>query len=257
MTGVPISSHESAFGKALAVVWPEFVNGEKRRATMLPFLTANVPTGAARALDLGCGTGCEVIELARNSQLDVTANEVDDDLAYLARCRAGVLSDRIAWTGVDWRDLRKAFGPERFDLVFLVGNSFSLLLSEDDRRDAASQIYDICRSNGRFVVDIRNFEYILDQRESILRGWFRYSGRVIYCGTEIKGIPIAIADERVTFGYFTGTGERMGTLDMVPLTIVRLIECFTSAGFRVHEILSDLVSGLNLDADFFSVVFTK
>lgn len=254
---VSCPTHTSAFGEELAAAWPQFVNCTKRQETMLPFLRANLPRGRSRALDLGCGSGCEVSGLARDGRVAVTANEIDAYLHDVAREQAGALRQRIAWAATDWRELSSAFGDEQFDLAFLVGNSFPLLLGEIDRTCAAAEIYRVCKTGGRFAVDVRNFDYILNDRESILRGWFRYSARVVYCGTEVTGRPVAYTDTLVTFGYFSDDGRLLGTLDMVPLTLDRLTACFVAAGFRVREVLSDLKSGYDPRADFFTLVLEK
>jgi SAM-dependent methyltransferase len=217
--------------------------------------STRVSAPRARGRNFSGGTGCEVVEFAQRGA-HVTANEIDPVLKSIAMRRAGLLAPSIRWTAHDWRNLSEYFEANSYDLVLLLGNSFALLPSANDRELTACNIEEICGARGIVVVDVRNFQYILSERNCILDGDFRYSRRVIYCGTKIEGRPIAISDQNVRFGYLDGD-SLVGSLDMVPLSPADIVQTFANVGFRLLGIYSDLDYGFQPNADFYSLVFEK
>jgi hypothetical protein len=149
-----------------------------------------------------------------------------------------------------------AFGRESFDLTLLLGNSLCLLRQREDRELVAANLRAICPAGGAVVVDERNFRYLLSARAEILRGRFRYKRTVMYCGERIRGVPIAISDDNITFAYMeSSTGTEMGRLDMYPFKTEELRSLFATSGFSRCDVYSDLAPGAQDDADFFTYVF--
>jgi len=241
------------FQSSLVRAWPAFVDCRARLRTLLPFLTATIPL-RARVIDLAAGIGCEAVALAELGY-QVTANEINPALHRLAARRAQHWTDHLKLRRCDWRHIATEMGGERFGALLLLGNSFCLLPDEDERRQALCEFVSLCDTDAAFIVDLRNFKYILRARDAILGGRFRYSGRVMYCGKRISGHPIAISPDRVTFGYFGEDGLKRGTLDMVPLLVDDLIAACGRVGFRAVAVFSDLKPGIDESADFFTCVF--
>lgn len=242
---------EGALGTDLVAVWPEFVDCRARLRTLLPFLTAALAAGS-RVIDLAAGIGCEAAALAELG-FDVTANEVNPALRSHARQRIGHRKS-VTWTTCDWRTIAEDLQPLQFDGLLLLGNSFCLLQDAGERRRSLKEFAALAARHSVFIVDVRNFDYILTAREAILNGAFRYSRRVMYCGNEITGRPTVISPSLVTFGYFDATGRKHGTLDMAPLLLNDLVEACIQAGFRDVEIFSDFNRGVDDTADFFTCV---
>lgn len=227
------------------------MNCRARLRTLLPFLTSELASGN-RVIDLAAGIGCEAGALATLG-FDVTANEVNPALRSLARRHIGQPTN-VRWTSSDWRHINGDLQPEQFDAMFLLGNSFCLLEDQGDRRRSLEEFAALGARNAVFVVDVRNFDYILDARDEILHGNFRYGRRVMYCGDQITGRPIAISPSRVTFGYFDSANRECGRLDMAPILLAELVDACSQAGFRQIDLFSDLQPGLSDTADFFTCV---
>jgi SAM-dependent methyltransferase len=240
----------------LAARWPEFVDCEERLRLEEPFLETLLGRFANPSiLDAAMGIGCEVTWLTK-AGYNVIGNEVEADLLLVARTRAKKSHVDISTISCDWRNLTDVFGDRCFDVVLLLGNSFCLLLDPSDRERAARHLYNICRSGGMLVIDERNFPYILGSKEGILKGHFRYSRRVVYCGSEIDARPIEIGQDKVRFGYFDGASI-VGTLDMFPFPLGHLKEIFLRAGFGSVEVFSDFAHGYDPSADFYTYVFRR
>lgn len=246
------------FSENLARVWPSFVDCETRLRTMLPFLEKVINgRGAGRVLDWAAGMGCEAVGLAL-SGYDVIGNEVDPVLLDMGKARAERAGSVIKWTEVDWRNASARIDGRDVASMLLLGNSLCLLLDRQDRCKAAAEIAQVARPGTRLVVDERNFRYMLLERRKILQGDFRYGGRVVYCGHEIIGRPIAISRETVVFGYFwAGSEDLIGALTMWPFAKGELTRLFSELGFRLVSIYSDLLEGERGDADFYTYVFEK
>lgn len=243
------------FSEALARRWGDFVACEQRLLTELPFFREIVGTFAGqRVLDTCTGMGCEAISLAKFGA-HVVANEIDPGLLQSARERAARAGVECSWTSCDWRELEKCLGGEPFNLVLCLGNSVSMLSGASDRVRVMREFRKVCSKAGALVIDERNYRYILQDRERILQGQFRYGRKVIYCGTKVSGRPIAIGEDCVVFGYFDGaTGGRLGTLEAYPFKEGQLLQEVRDAGFSDVTVYSDLSEGVSGDDDFYTYV---
>lgn len=242
-------------GKSLAYCWPEFVNCPKRLETEGPFLDLILHNyNNPKILDAATGIGCEAIYLL-NKGYNLIGNEICPELSERALnyCRSERLN--LVLYNFDWRDL-DAHYIDYFDIVVSLGNSLSLLRDYRDRLETAKNFKAICRAGASVIIDERNFKYILENREEILKGNFRYSGKVVYCGEKIVGYPVFIQDDCVRFVYqHTETEEIYGALDMHPFARGEIVDLFFSAGFTHVDIFSDFKSGYSKEADFYTYVF--
>jgi len=231
------------------------VNCPKRLEAEGPFLLSLLKGNASQIFDAAMGTGCEAVFLAKRGY-NVTANEIDGNLSKHAKAFAKREAASVSFTNYDWREVGKCFQLGSFDVTLVLGNSLCLLREEESRREAARNFRAICKANGALVVDERNFDYILRDRREILKGNFRYSGRVMYCGTSITGRPDIVEDNHVRFVYEDIRQRHvLGYLDMHPFKHGELVELFRQAGFVTAEVFSDFEPGYRESADFFTYVF--
>lgn len=241
----------------LAERWTDFVGCNRRLETEGPFLLNILGRRGVRVLDAAMGIGCESIFLARHG-FRVTGNEISPTFRRLAEGRAQSEAVRFDVTAIDWTNLSAVFGRNTFDAVLILGNSLCLLRDAEARRQAVLNFREVCAKGGTVLVDERNFEYILRNRAAILDGDFRYSGRVMYCGTEVSGRPTAIDSECVRFTYeYRPSGDYLGHLDMHPFCEGEMAELFNQAGLTCIERYSDLAKGYRGDADFYTYVFSN
>jgi SAM-dependent methyltransferase len=162
----------------------------------------------------------------------------------------------VRFTNYAWQRVERFFQSGSFDVTLVLGNSLCLLREQESRRAAARNFRAICKAGGTLVVDERNFDYILRERRRILEGNFRYSARVMYCGTSIQGRPDVIEDNHVRFVYEDVKKRKaLGHLDMHPFKRGELVELFRTAGFASAEVFSDFQPGYRDSADFFTYVF--
>ena len=120
------------FKPRLAERWAEFVNCPKRLEAEGPFLLSLLKGNPLRIFDAATGTGCEAVFLARRG-CNVTANEIDRDLARQAKQFALGEAVSIHFTDYNWRDVEKSFEPGSFDVTFILGNSLCQFVNLTER----------------------------------------------------------------------------------------------------------------------------
>lgn len=129
----------------------------------------------ARICEIGCGTGRNLLKLARTAPGTLLYG-IDVSSAMLATARNAVglarLADRIglAETEIDDFDPGRVFGVERFDAVF-----FSYVLSMlPDWRDAVERARALLRPGGLFAaVDFGDQDKASPLRRTLLLAWLR------------------------------------------------------------------------------------
>ncbi len=109
----------------------------------------NLIREASSVLDLGCGTGQLVSELARG-RLAVGVDPAEAMLE-IARRRPG--GEYARWFAGDARTVRLG---EKFNLIVMTGHAFQTLLTPDDQLAALRTIAAHLAPDGHFIFDTRN-----------------------------------------------------------------------------------------------------
>jgi SAM-dependent methyltransferase len=249
-------TNTTVFSSKLSNSWAEFVNCPRRLRTLGKFLLNWIPNKPnCLILDGALGIGCETIYLKKLGY-NVISNEIDLTLIEHAKNAAKSQNVELDVFTYDWREIDEGFSKEIFDVIFLLGNSLCLLETKEDILESLINFYKILKPGGTFIVDERNFPYILKNKTEILNGNFRYSGNYMYCGDTIKGIPTVINSSEVIFSYFN-KDNLLGTLKMLPFQKEELPSLLNKSGFQTVAQFSDFNHGYNEFADFFIYVVKK
>lgn len=248
---------ENYNSQTLVSMWREFIDWEKRRKGEDNFLVKQFQAHSVKKIfDASVGDGCDSIYLLKQG-FDVTSNDLDETFIAKALENAEVEHVQLKVTRLDWRKLDSELAQESFDAVVLLGNSLTYLFDEKDQLEALRQFKRLLRSGGVLVIDERNYQYMLDNREKILQGDFHYSGNYVYCGDKVHGKPIEISDERVKMEYTDErTGEK-GYLVLYPFQRGEMKNLLAKTEFASIEQFSDYKPGENRDADFYQYVCIK
>lgn len=118
-------------------------------------------------LDLCCGQGRHVLELAKRGFRFLTG--IDRSHYLIARARNIARQDglSVVFREGDARKLRMA--DDRFDLVYLAGNSFGYFESMDDDLAVLHEIRRLLRPGGQLLIDFTDGEYLRENFEP--RSW--------------------------------------------------------------------------------------
>jgi glycine/sarcosine/dimethylglycine N-methyltransferase len=188
--------------------WDELIDWDARAESEGDFFIRELrKRGVRRVLDVATGTGFHSVRLQKAGFEVVSADGNPNMLARAfenARERGLILRCAQA----DWRWLNRDIHGV-FDAVICLGNSFTHLHTEHDRRKALAEFYALLRHDGVLVLDQRNYDTMLDQG-------FSSSHRYYYCGDDVTAEPEYLDPGLARFRYEFSDGE-VYHLNMFPL----------------------------------------
>lgn len=136
-------------------------------ARQIDFIKGSVsgPFRGKRILDAGCGTGILALALA-GLGFDLTAIDADEAMIEKAKEKAkekAGASPPVTFRQADMRRLIDAFPASSFDLVLCFGNTLVHLTDLRDVAEFFSQARQILTGEGRLLLQIVNYDYVLDR----------------------------------------------------------------------------------------------
>jgi SAM-dependent methyltransferase len=204
--------------------------------------------GKHSVLDVACGTGFHSVQLLK-AGFDVTS--ADGSAAMLAKAFENAKAERLILKTVqaDWRWLNKDIHG-RYDAIICLGNSFTHLFDEKDRRRALAEFYAALRHDGVLVLDQRNYDAILDHG-------FSSQHKYYYCGDRVTAEPEYVDDGLARFRY-EFPDESVYRLNMFPLRKNYTRRLISEAGFQhIHTYGDFQETYQEHDPDFFIHVAEK
>jgi len=149
----------------------------------------------------------------------------------------------------DWRWLNRDVAG-RFDAVICLGNSFTHLFEENDRRKTLAEFYAALRHDGVLILDHRNYDSILDSGFSSKHAYY-------YCGDQVKAEPEHVDDGLARFKYDFPDGSSYN-LNMFPLRRDYVTNLLREVGFQKITTYGDFKETYKHDEpDFFVHVAEK
>ena len=198
--------------------WDELIDWDARAQSEGSFFIDHLKErGTRQVLDVATGTGFHSVRLLEAGFEVVSADGSAEMLAQAfanARARGHVLRTIQA----DWRWLNRDVHM-KFDAIICLGNSFTHLFDENDRRKALAEFYAALRHDGVLILDQRNYDALLDHGYSSTHTYY-------YCGDEVSVKPVHVDEGLARFQYrFPDKSEYF--LNMFPLRknyVTRLME---------------------------------
>ncbi|MFT5446086.1 MAG: SAM-dependent methyltransferase [Gammaproteobacteria bacterium] len=199
-------------------------------------------------LDVACGTGFHSIRLCE-AGFDVTSS--DGSAAMIAKAfENGQSRGRILKVmQADWRWLNKDIHG-KYDAIICLGNSFTHLHEEQDRRRALAEFYAALKHDGMLILDQRNYDTMLDEG-------FRSKHKYYYCGDQVSAEPEHIDEGLVRMKYSFPDGSKY-TLNLSPIRKAYVRRLLSEAGFQRTRTYGDFQeTDADSDPDFFIHVAEK
>ena len=229
--------------------WDDLIDWEQRAQTEGSFfIEALRERGVQRVLDVATGTGfhsCRLIEAG----FDVVSADGSPHMLAKAFENGRKRGHVLRTVQADWRWLnRDVFG--RFDAVICLGNSFTHMFSEHDRRKALAEFYSALVHDGVLVLDQRNYDGILDHG-------FSSKHKYYYCGDQVSAQPEHVDDGLCRFRYNFPDGSEYH-LNMFPLRKNYSRTLMREVGFQRINTFADFKEDHRVsDPDFFVHVAEK
>lgn len=229
--------------------WDDLIDWDSRAASEGDFFIRELrKRGAERVLDVATGTGFHSI-LLREAGFDVVSADGSPEMLAKAfengRRRGHILRTNHA----DWRWLNRDIAG-RFDAVVCLGNSFTHLFSEHDRRKALAEFYSALRHDGVLILDQRNYDAILDHGHSSSRKYY-------YCGENVVVQPEYVDPGLARFRY-QFPDDSVYHLNMYPLRRAYVRRLMREVGFQQIDTFGDFKATYREhEPDFFIHVASK
>lgn len=185
--------------------------------------------GKRSVLDVATGTGFHSVRLIEAGFNVVSA---DGSPAMLAKAfhNAESRGHIMRTVQADWRYLNRDVHGE-FDAIICLGNSFTHLFREKDRRKALAEYYAMLKHDGILILDQRNYDSILDEG-------FNSKHKYYYCGDEVTAEPEFVDEGLARFQYSFNDGS-VFHLNMFPLRKNYVRRLMKEVGFQKIETFGD------------------
>jgi glycine N-methyltransferase len=184
-----------ADGKA-AKVWKLYIGEHDRTVNYRKFLVDRLQ-GCKRVLDAACGTGVDSVMLLEEGFEMVSADASDKMLkeAYKTRWdrRKEPAFDKWIVEEGNWLSLEENLGefkgPEGFDAIVCMGNSFAHLPDfagdQHDHTLAIDNFHRLLKPGGILIIDHRNYDYIIENGSAP-------KNNIYYNSKHIQGIKTSV-----------------------------------------------------------------
>jgi len=187
-------------------------------------------------LDAGCGTGFHSILLAQLG-LHVTAVDISAQMLQQAKRNAEHMNIQIDTIRMSFQGINESV-HNKFDAVFCLGNTLTHILIEEELLQSFKSFHRILNSDGRVVLQLLNYDRILNSQERILN--------VKEVKDKIFVRFYDFEEENIIFNILTlqkGSGQMEYSLNSVrlfPWRSADLIHTLKNAGFRDVQLFGNM-----------------
>ena len=162
--------------------WDSLIDWEKRSQSEGNFFIDLLrKQGVKSVLDVATGTGFHSVRLLEAGFDTVSADGSAEMLAKAFKNGIENGEHILRVVQADWRWLNRDVHGE-YDAIVCLGNSFTHLFSERDRRKALAEFYAMLKHDGVLILDQRNYDAMLDRGFSSKHTYY-------YCGEDVAVEP--------------------------------------------------------------------
>lgn len=179
--------------------------------------------GVETVVDVASGTGFHAVTLARDG-FTVTATDGSENM--LAKTLENADDHGVDFAHhrvVDWLELGRELGPNRYDALICLGNAFTHLFDHELRRQALASMYAVLKPGGVLIIDHRNYDRMLNDGYSSKHMYY-------YTGHGVDARPVDLHSTLAHFAYTFPDGE-VFHLKLYPLKQGYVRHLFEDAGF--------------------------
>ncbi len=223
LTNRDTDRYRAEYIMAFVEKWDELIDWEGRaRSEGQFFIDILRARGKQTVLDVAAGTGFHSVRLTE-AGFDVTT--ADGSAAMLAKAFANGQKRGLILKTVqaDWRWLNRDI-KGKYDAIVCLGNSFTHLHEERDRRRALAEYYAALKHDGILILDQRNYDAMLDHGFSTKHKYY-------YCGDKVTAEPEHVDEGLCRMRYSFPDGTHY-TLNMCPIRKSYIRRLLHEAGFE-------------------------
>ena len=231
----PIEARDTAvyqkeFVQSFVEKWDELIDWEARAENENHFFIDILKKrGKKKILDVATGTGFHSVQLLK-AGFDVTSVDGNAEMLTKALANAHNRNLKLHTVHADWRWLNKDV-HKKYDAIICLGNSFTHLHNEMDRRRVLAEFYAALEWDGILILDQRNYDSILDHGYSSKHKYY-------YCGESVTAEPVYVDEGLVRFRYSFPDGS-VFHLNMFPLRTAYTRNLMREVGFQKIKTYGD------------------
>lgn len=230
--------------------WDELIDWKARSKGEGRFFIDELKArGKTKILDVATGTGYHSVRLLNNG-FDVWSADGSPVMLAKAFENAKENGHILKTLHADWRWLNRDVHG-RFDAIICLGNSFTHLFSDNDRRKSLAEFYSALKHDGILIIDHRNYDAILDQDE------FSSKHTYYYAGDQVSAKPEHVDEGLARFQY-TFPDQSKFHLNMFPLRKKYMRKILQEVGFQTITTYGDFEETYKAEEpDFFVHIAEK
>lgn len=223
------------------------------------FLSENVKQHD-KVLDVACGTGTYTIALVEAGCV-VTGIDLDPQMIDLAKEKTKSIKKQhgIQFLKGDMLQLKQLFLRETFDMVFCIGNSLVHLSDRESIQSILKDIYNLLCPGGEVILQIINYDRILDKQVDALPTIMDKDKGVIF----IRKYRPSEDKEKVIFRtelLIQDHGIEEQYENEVPLVALRkneLSNMLEAAGFTISGVYGNFLKDIYNEDSYATVIRAK
>lgn len=241
--------YQTEYVQSFVEKWDELIDWDARAESEGTFFIDILKArGKHKVLDVATGTGFHSVQLMK-AGFDVTSADGNAEMLVKAFENGSQRDMLLQTVHADWRWLNKDVHG-KYDAIICLGNSFTHLFDETDRRRALAEFYAALRWDGILIMDQRNYD-------SILNDGFSSKHKYYYCGDQVTAEPEHVDESLARFRYSFPDGSKFH-LNMFPLRKSYMRVLLTDSGFQKIKTYGDFQETYQEnDPDFFVHVAEK
>ncbi len=215
--------YQKEYVQSFVEKWDELIDWNARAKSEGSFFIELLKRlGKQKILDVATGTGFHSVQLLK-AGFEVTSADGNAEMLAKAFENARKEDHVLRTIHADWRWLNRDV-HDKYDAVICLGNSFTHLFDERDRRRALAEFYAALRHDGVLILDQRNYDAILDHGFSSKHTYY-------YCGDEVRAEPEHMDEGLARFRYSFPDGS-VFHLNMFPLRKRYVTNLIKQVGFQ-------------------------
>jgi glycine/sarcosine N-methyltransferase len=241
--------YQAEYVQSFVEKWDELIDWEARAQSEGQFFIELLQRlGKHKILDVATGTGFHSVQLLK-AGFDVTSCDGNATMLSKAFENARQAGHILKTVHADWRWLNRHIHG-KFDAIICLGNSFTHLFSERDRRRTLAEFYAALRHDGVLILDHRNYDAIIDMGFSSKHTYY-------YCGDNVKAEPEHVDEGLARFRY-EFPDKSTYHLNMYPLRRKYVTKLMKDVGFQDVTVYGDFQETYQeTDPDFLIQVASK
>ncbi|GAA2361506.1 hypothetical protein GCM10009854_46070 [Saccharopolyspora halophila] len=211
--------------------WDDLIDWKKRYESEGSFFVDQLKArGVKSVLDVATGTGFHSVRLLEEGFETVSADGSPQMLAKAFENGLEYGGHILRVVHADWRWLNRDVHGE-YDAIICLGNSFTHLFSERDRRKTLAEFYAMLKHDGVLIIDQRNYDSILDEGFSSKHTYY-------YAGEDVSAEPDYVDEGLARFKY-TFPDKQEFFLNMYPLRKNYTRRLLREVGFQSIDTYGD------------------